>query len=186
MIGIRGGNTDGTVQIRKLVVLGVGLRLLNAAFHFADRLEVLGKSGTIARTEIAFESAEIFGEGVEQAGPFLERSAAFGEVASVAKEALEDDARVRFSRQRGRGRRPGEIVLISAGVAVVALTDHLEVVHGQFEGGQLGSLSNTLSRDLIDRRSQVVVGALRQLGFGGTQEGRVGGSVAAGVGVLQF
>ena len=143
------------------MVLGVGLRLLNAAFHFANRLEVLGKFRAVAGTQIAFESAEIFGEGVEQAGPFFERSTAFSEVPPVAKETLEDDARVRFSRQRGRGRRPGEIVLISAGVAIVALTDHLEVVHGQLEGGQLGSLSDALGGDLIDRRSQVVVGALR-------------------------
>lgn len=80
MIGIRGGNADGTVQIRKLVVLGVGLRLLNAAFHFANRLEVLGNFRAVAGTQIAFESAEIFGEGVEQAGPFFERSTAFSEV----------------------------------------------------------------------------------------------------------
>ena len=37
MVGIRGGNADGAVQIRQRMISGVGLGLLDAAINLEDR-----------------------------------------------------------------------------------------------------------------------------------------------------
>ena len=50
---------------------------------------------------------------------------------ALAEEALEDDPRMGLGGQGGRRRRPGEVVLVDAGVAVVALADGREQVHRQ-------------------------------------------------------
>ena len=101
-------------------------------------------------------------------------------------KTFKDDPRMSFGRQRRRRRRPGKIVLIDAGVTVVALAHRLDQIHRQFQRRQLRLLADLLGGDLIDRRSQVVVRAFRQLRLGGAQEGGVGGGVRAGIGVLQF
>ena len=93
---------------------------------------------------------------------------------------------MRLGRQRRGGRRPGKIVLIDAGVAVVALADDLQQIHRQFERRQLRLLADVLGGDLIDGGAEVIVGAFGQLGLGGAEEGGVGSRMAAGIGVLQF
>ncbi len=116
----------------------------------------------------------------------LQRRAPVGRAAALAEQPLEDDARMRLGRQRRRRRRPGEIVLIDAGVAVVALADRLEQVHRQLERRQLRLLADLLRGDLIDRGAEVVVGALGPLRLGRAQERGVRGRMRAGIGVLQL
>ena len=117
---------------------------------------------------------------------FFERGAAVGGAAPFAEQALEDDPRVGLGRQRRRRRRPREVVLIDAGVAVVALADGREQVHRHLERRQLRLLADLLGGDLVDGRAEVVVGALGQLRPGRAQEGGVGGRVRAGIGVPQL
>ena len=116
----------------------------------------------------------------------LQRRAAVGRAAALAEQPLEDDPRMRLGRQRRRRRRPREVVLVDAGVAVVALADGLEQVHRQLERRQLRLLADLLRGDLIDRRAEVVVRALGPLRLRGAEERRVRGRVRAGVGVLQL
>ena len=117
---------------------------------------------------------------------FRSSARAVRRAAALAEQALEDDARMGLGRQRRRGRRPRQIVLVDAGVAVVALAHRGEQIHRQLERRQPRLLADLLRRDLIDRRAQVVVGALGPLRLGGAQEGGVGRRVRAGIGVLQL
>ena len=136
--------------------------------------------------ELRLQPRDVVANRIEEAGLALQRRSPIGRAAALSEQALEDDARVRLGR-KGRGRRrPREVVLIDARVAVVALTDHLEQVHRQLERRQQRLLAELLRRDLIDRRAEVVVRALGPLRFRGAQERGVGRGMRAGVGVLQL
>ena len=74
-----------------------------------------------------------------------QRRPAVGRAATLAEQPLEDDPRMRFGRQRRRRRRPRQVVLIDARVAVVALADRLEQVHRQLERRQQRLLSDLLA-----------------------------------------
>ena len=56
--------------------------------------------------KLALQTGEVLGHGIEQARPLLQRRAALIQTASFAEQALEDDARMRFRRERGCRRRP--------------------------------------------------------------------------------
>ena len=53
-----------------------------------------------------------------------------------AEEALEDEPRVGLGRHRRRGRLPGEVVLVGAGVARVAVARLADRVAGQLQRGE--------------------------------------------------
>ena len=142
--------------------------------------------GAIGRAELVVELRELFHHGIEQAGPASQGGAAFRRGGAVAEEPLEHDPRMRLARQRRRRRGPREIVLIDAGVAVVALAGDRQQIHGQFERGELRAPADLLGGDLIGGGSQVIVRAFREPGPGGAQECGVGGRVRAGIGVAQL
>ena len=93
---------------------------------------------------------------------------------------------MRLGRKRRGGRRPREVVLVDAGVTVVALADHGHQVHREFQRGQARFLAELLRGQLIDRGSQVVVAALGPLGFRGAEVRGIRRRVRAGVRVPQF
>ena len=61
------------------------------------------------------------------------------------------------------GRRPGERVHVDAGVAVVAVADHVVEIGGELQRRQRRVLAELLRGDLIDGGAQLVVGAFGQL-----------------------
>jgi hypothetical protein len=75
------------------------------------------------------EADQLLRHGIEKAGSLLERGAAVGCAAPLAKQILEHNPRVSLCRQRRCRRGPREIVLIDAGIAVVALADDGKQVH---------------------------------------------------------
>ena len=81
-----------------------------------------------------------------------QRRAALGGAAAFAEQPLEHDARMRLGRQRRRRRRPRQVVLVDARVAVVALPDRLQQVHRQLERRQLRLAARSAARR-SDRRS---------------------------------
>ena len=93
---------------------------------------------------------------------------------------------MRFGRQRRSRRRPRQVVLIDAGIAVVALAHRGQQIHRQFERGQTRFLAELLRGQLVDRGSQVVVAALGPLGFRRAEVRGIRRRVRAGVGVPQF
>ena len=139
-----------------------------------------------AGAELPLQPGDVFAHPVEQAGALAERGAPLRRAAAFAEEALEDDARMRFRRQRGGGRRPREVVLVDAGVAVVALPHHFHQIHRQLQRRQLRLLPHLLRGDLIDGRAEVVVAAFGPLRFRRAQERRVRRGVRARIRVLQL
>ena len=142
--------------------------------------------GAVGRAELVSQPGDLVGDRVEQAGPLLQRGPSVGGASPFAEQALEHDPRMGLGRQRRRRRRPREVVLIDAGVAVVALADGREQVHREFERRQLRLLADLLRGDLVDGRAEVVVRALGQLRPGRAQERAVGRRVRAGIGVAQL
>ena len=186
MIGIGGRHADRPIEIRQRLLDRAGLRHLNAALDLAHRLEILADPGAILGSELRLQASDVVAQRVQEAGPPPQRGAPIGGAAALTEQPLEDDARMRLGRE-GRGRRrPREIVLIDAGVAVVALADGLEQIHRQLERRQQRLVSDLLRGDLIDGGAQVVVGALRPFRLCRAQERGVGRRMRAGVGVLQL
>ena len=91
-----------------------------------------------------------------------------------------------FRRQRRRGRRPGQIVLVDTGVAVVADAGQGIQVHRQLERAQRRVLTHLLGGDLVGGGPEMVIGALRVLGERRAQEPRIRRVVCTGIGVLQL
>src|SRR5437868_6589974 len=90
-------------------------------------------------------------------------------------------------RRKGcRRRRPGEVVLIDAGIAVVALSDDGKQVYRQLQRRELRVAADLLSGDLIDRCAEVIIGALGPFGFGSAQERGVGSRVRPWIRVPQL
>src|SRR6516165_10674816 len=106
MIGVSGWHAHGPVEIWQCVVLGLGFGLLDSALDLAHSLQVLADPSTVGRSELVLQSRDLVGNGIEQTRALLERTAAFGGASALAEQALEYDPRVRFSRKRGRRRRP--------------------------------------------------------------------------------
>ena len=186
MIGIGDRNADRPIQVRQLVVVRVGFGFLNPPLHLADRIEILIDPRAVVWSELLLKPGDVLAHPVEEAGAALERGAPIGRAAAFAEQPLEDDARVGLGRQGRRRRRPRQIVLIDARVAVVALADRLEQVHRQLQRRQQRLVADLLRGNLIDGRSQVIVGAFGPLRPGGAEERGVGCRMRAGVGVPQL
>ena len=146
MIGVGRRHADRPIEIRQRLVGRAGFRLLDAALDLADGLEILADPGAILGSELRLQARDVVAHRVEQAGPSPQRGAPIGRAAALAEQPLEDDARMRLGRERRRRRRPREVVLIDARVAVVALADGLEQIHRQLERRQQRLLADLLAR----------------------------------------
>ena len=163
------------------------LRPLDPAFHLAHRVQVLPDPVLIAGSQLAAQPRQVGGHPVQDAAALLQfRAPALG-AAAVAEQPLEDDAGIRLGRQRRRGRRPRQVVLVGAGVAVVAVAHLGQQVRADLERRQRRVRADRARGNLIDRRPQLVVAALGALRLRAAQEGAVRrGVVAGGVGVAQL
>ena len=82
--------------------MAAGFCTLNLALDLPDAVEILVDAGAVGGPHHSSEARDVVVEPVEQAGPALERRAAFGEGSAFAEETLEDKTRMRFGRQRRR------------------------------------------------------------------------------------
>ena len=133
MIGIGRRHAHGPVQIRQWIIRGVSLGFLNAALDLAHGVKILADPRAVTRPELSVETGDIFIEPIEEAGPFPQRGLPVCDAAAFSEQALENDSRMRFRRQRRCRRRPGKIILVNTGVAIVALAHHLHQVHRELE-----------------------------------------------------
>src|SRR5581483_5729986 len=98
-------------------------------------------------------------------------------VRSGAEDPLEQQARVGLGRDRGRRRLPGEVVLVGAGVAVVAVAGPAARVAAQLQGGEAGEVADVVGHDLVDGHAGVDVGAAGLLDADAGEEGAAGAGV---------
>ena len=140
----------------------------------ADRVEILTQLHAVARAEPPAQAGNLLCEGVEDAAIFLgARKALFGGRAD-AEHPLEDEARVGLRRQRGRRGLPRHRIHVGAGVSVVARTDDVVAIDGDFERRQLRVAADPIGDHLIDRRPGLHVGAFGLLRVRAAHEGRRG------------
>src|SRR5687767_12940237 len=123
MIRIGGRHADGPVEVRQLRVSSFGFGFLDAALDFANGIEVVADLRAVRCAELVLQAGDVGTNPIEQARALLELRTAVGSAAAVAEEPLEGNTRMRFGGQRRCRRGPGEIVLVHARVAVVALTN---------------------------------------------------------------
>ena len=90
------------------------------------------------------------------------------------------DAGIGFGGQRRRRRRPGQVVLIRAREAVIAVADLGDQVGAELQRWKCRVLADVLGGDLIDRRAEVVVAAFGSLRLRAAEERAVGRRMVAG------
>jgi len=79
VVCVSGRHTNRAVQIGQGVFRRVNFRFLNAAFDFANSIEVMTDCRAIGWTELAPEAGDILIEGIEQTGFFAQGGFAFRE-----------------------------------------------------------------------------------------------------------
>ena len=185
MVGERRGNSYRPIEIGRLVVRYRFLGTLDFTLHLTNALEILIQAHAIGSAHALLDLRDAPGERIKQAFPIAQRRAARGRIAALAEQALEDDARMRLGRKRGRRRRPGEAILIDAGVTVVAHAGERVQIHRELERGQLRLAAHLLGRDLVDCRAQIIIRALGVFGDRRAQKRRVGCVMRTRIGILQ-
>src|SRR5260370_6729066 len=94
MVRIRRRRPERTTEVGHCVLGHLLLRFLNAALQFPNRLEVLAELGAVARTELPLNVCDILAHKIDQAAVLPQCSELVRGAASVAKQALEDHARI--------------------------------------------------------------------------------------------
>ena len=183
---VRCGNTQRPFKVALFALVHVRLGLVDPPFHFAHRLQVLIDLPAVGSANFAFQAADFVRQRVEQTCLTTQRRPPLLGTTPFAEHGLEDDPRVGLRRQRSRWRRPRQVVLIHAGVAVVALTNHLGQIHGQLQRRQFSLLADVLRGDLIRRDAEVVVGRFGMLRASAAQERRVAGRVRSRIRLGEF
>jgi hypothetical protein len=87
-------------HVRRRFLDRIAHRDPDAALELPNIFEIGVEARPIARTQILLEGAELAGHRVEDAGILLSSSQALFRARPVAKQALEDNARVHLRRQR--------------------------------------------------------------------------------------
>src|SRR4051812_47578849 len=106
MVGVRRGNAEWAIEIARWIVTRNCLGVLYSPLNLADRIQILSDTIAIARSQRPLQVREFVDYRIEQAGPLLERGAAFGCRALFAKEVFENNPRVSLCRKRRRRRGP--------------------------------------------------------------------------------
>src|SRR6266567_5990428 len=164
VIGERDRDANRPIDIGH-VIFSYGLfGALDFALDLPDAVEVLVHSCAVAGAYPTLELSNVPGERIEQTGSILERRTPGGGIATLAKQAFEDHARMRLGRKRSCGRRPREAILIDARVTVVAHAGERVQIHRELERRQLRLAADLPGRDLVDRRPQEIIRALGVLG----------------------
>ena len=158
------------------------LRVLKAHLDFAHAREVLVELVLVARVELALQAPRVVQHEIEQRflrpQPRLVVSLALLGGAR-AEEALKHEPRIGLGRHR-RGRRlPGDVVLVRARVARVAVARLVHRVAGQLERREPRDVPDMLGRDLVDGHADVDVAPVGLARAGARQERRVGARVVA-------
>ncbi|HIC53184.1 MAG TPA: hypothetical protein EYO97_05075, partial [Gemmatimonadetes bacterium] len=147
LVGV--GHADRTSQLGKLGVGTLGLSQLDPALERADRVEILGDSRAIARTDVALEIGEVVGHRIENAAvpPHLGHTLLCG--TALAEQTLEHDPRVVLHRLRCRGRTPRDRVQVDTAVPVFAVAHQPVEIDRELQRRQRGLSAQFLRGNLV-------------------------------------
>src|SRR5438552_14213278 len=106
VVGERRGDAYRPLEVGYLVVRYALLGALDFPFDLTNAVEILIQARSIGSTHALLEPREVTCERIQQAGSIAQPGEAFGRTAAIAEQPLENDARMRFGRKRGRRRRP--------------------------------------------------------------------------------
>ena len=102
MVGVRGGDARRAIEIRQRIVARRRFGSLDPALHLADAAELVIDADPVSRPQLPLEFRHVFADPIEQAGPFAECRASVVNASALAKESLENHARMRLGRKRRR------------------------------------------------------------------------------------
>ena len=158
------------------------LRLLNACLDFADAGEVLVELVLVVSVQPAVHAARLFHHEIEHRPLFLLAALQVLRALSgraAAKEPLENHAWIGFRRHGGRGRTPGEVELVGAGIARIARARSAHRVAAQLQRREARQMTDLASDGLVDGNAGTNVrGALLQANA--SEEDAVPAGVVAG------
>ena len=179
---LRGQRADGEL------LLGIGAGFRDAHLHLADRGEVFVQLALVVGAEADVQFAKVFAHQIEDRLALRIATLAF-EVRTRAEEAIKDQLRVHFLRHRLRGRAPGDIGLVDAGVARVAAPGELAGFGTDFEGSEARTVTDAGGRELVGRDTGADVGAVGLARLGAREEGGhrarvVAAAVTVGAGLV--
>ena len=153
--------------------------LLDAALDFANRIEVLTQPGLVAGAELSSKASHVLGHPVENAATLAQFSAPALGAAPVAEQAFEDHARVSLGGKGRRRRQPGQIVLVRARKAVIAVSNLSDQVRSDFKRRNGCVLADVFRGYLVDRCPQLIVAAFGSLRLRTAEESAVSRRVVA-------
>src|SRR5579862_1397622 len=103
MVGKHRRDSYRPIEVGRRVVVYRLLGALNFALHLTNTVEILIQAHAIGSADALLELGDVSGEGIQQAGASMQCRLSCGCRASLSKQPLEDDARMRLGRQRSRG-----------------------------------------------------------------------------------
>src|SRR6266404_2374403 len=106
VVGERRRDPYRPIEVGHLVVRYRLLGALDLTLDLTNTVEILIQAHAIGNAHALLEPRDVPGERIQQACSIAQRRAARGRIAALAEKALEDDARMRLGRKRGRRRRP--------------------------------------------------------------------------------
>ncbi len=190
MLGVVVGDAGGAGGVLGGVGGGLG-GCGEAAFDFADAVEVFVELAAVGRAEAVAEATSVFANVVEDG---LAVSAALGGGVGVgwidvAEEAVENEAGVDFLGEGSGFGAPGNVGGIGAAIAGVAVAGLGGGVAAEFERGEAGEVADFPGGDLVDGDASLDVGTVGFTGVAAGEEcgegaGVVAAAVALGVGVV--
>ena len=139
--------------------------LLDAALDVADRGQIFVQLLPVIGAHGAGHAAGIVGDEIQDAGLALQaHHTSLGvQAVAVAKQPLEDFARIDGDGQRGGLVAPGQGVGIGTAVASVAAAHQAGRLQAHFQRGDLGEFGELLGHHLVHRNAVGQVGAFSLL-----------------------
>ncbi len=172
---------------RGLVGIDVGpelLRLLDPLLDVADSGQVLVQLLLVPAGEAALHGAGVGHHEVEHAAPVHHLALGIAGALAVragAEEALEGEAGVGLRGHRGRRGLPGDVVLVGARVARVAVGGLPARVAAQLDRGEAGQVADVVRDHLVDGDAGADVGGALVEAHAGEEHAVAARMVAAAV-----
>ena len=180
MVGVGVGHADrGARQLPLLTGRVELLDFLDAAFHFADVIQIIRQPRAVGGTDLFFQPIDRGHQAVENALVFAAAARPFLRSGARAEQLIEHRARIAQHRQRLGRRGPTDGVGVNAGIVVFASAGLILILYAQLHRRNRRVLAEALGVDLVQRRPRHHIGAHRLFRMRLRQEDGGGAKVIA-------